>query len=301
MRKIVVLGLLMVFTISVAQNYSKEELAIKKAIEKETELFYQGDYDGWSSMWEHSDPVYFGVYSSDFKMEFTNWEALSKSAKEHMTMMADNKVPLPKKKDYNFYINKNSALVTFREDGDLSSRLLIKDKGSWKMKQMTVSKEKHYANLECKKLLQKLCGNWHIDASSYKTDLDWEVTLEELNGVISESEGVFNMKFEFLVQENGELARYCSEVKIGGGSLADDIPVLINNVGNNYYKAYGGKCRIADGQLHMETFPILKPERIDAKSIMRLEKDGSLYCEDKYYDKDGKPSGTMSYKLIRNL
>jgi|GEM_PF-7087589 len=133
MRKITVFALLMVFTLSEAQNLSKEELAIKSVIEKETELFYKGDFESWALQWDHSSPIYFGVYSCEFKMEFTDWESLSKSAKENMQANVDVNLPLPEKTDYKFFVNKSSALVIFKEDGDLSSRVLIKGKDGWKI------------------------------------------------------------------------------------------------------------------------------------------------------------------------
>ncbi|GEM_PF-5399903 len=167
---------------------------------------------------------------------------------------------------------------------------------------MTVSKEEDYANLASKQLLQKLCGNWQIDMTSYQSDMDWDFTIKEVYAIITEENNVFNMKFDFLLKlENGELARFCSQAMFGGNSLADEIPVILNSVGDNYYKAYGGKCRIADNQLHMEVFSILKPDLVDGVSIMTLNDDGSVSNEDKYYDKDGNVSGTVSYKMIRKL
>jgi hypothetical protein len=140
---------------------TKDETAIRKVIEDETKYLVMEDFEKWSGCWIHSSQAYFSITKSFDHFELHGWEAISTHIKEQMAAPGKSEW-LPKKTDYQFRIVGNMAFVTFKEDGFASTRVLEKQKGKWKLLQMSVVQisEPAVPSLEMDK------KSWHTKLSS---------------------------------------------------------------------------------------------------------------------------------------
>jgi len=285
-----------------AQKLSKDELAIKQLIEKETEFFSNGNYDAWSSMWEHSETIFWAYYSPTDMKEFTTWDELNVFLKERIEKYANNPVKFAPKADYKFFLNKNSAHVTFLQGKNRSSRVLVKRNGEWKIIQMTISKADEYKREESLNILKSYCGKWKLDMSTFKHSDNWKNTLEAYDADIREKDGTIIMSFKGLIKmPNNKVLQFRTESRISIDSESGEITTLIESIGTNHHKYYGGKGILDDRRMEINYFPILDPEIIDSKGIMKFKENGSIECRDEYFDKDGNVSLTFDYTLVRQL
>ncbi|WP_289053891.1 nuclear transport factor 2 family protein [Carboxylicivirga marina] len=299
MRTITLLLLLITLGTATAQTLSKDELAIKQVIEKETEYFSNGNYDAWSSLWEHSNTIFWAYYSSDSKKELTTWDDLSSFLKETIKNNAENPPALAEKSDYSFYVNKNIALVTFLEGENKSTRVLVKNRGDWKILQMTVSNTTSYKLSESINLLRSNIGKWQIDNSTFKAD-NWNNTIVGFYGHIKENDGVFSLIFTGTVKtQDNRLLEFKSEGTIGFDFESGEISATVHSIGENYYKVFGGTGELNNRMLEISYYPILKPKVLDSNSIWVFNEDGTIGCIDKYFDKDEKVVSTFEYTLVR--
>ena len=139
LKKSLILGLVLILaSYTYAKDLSKEEAAIKKAIEDETYYADQKNYNKFSDLWMHEPYVYWSVTNPNSHFELEGWEALSKYFKKQFEKFPEPMQRKANKTDYKFRIIEKMAFVTFREDGNASTRVMEKQNGKWKLIRMGV-------------------------------------------------------------------------------------------------------------------------------------------------------------------
>jgi hypothetical protein len=293
---------LIIFGSATAQKLSNEELVIKLVIERDTEYFSNGSYDAWESLWEHSSTIFWAYYTPELKKEITSWDDLNSFLKEKIKKNAENPAVQADNSDYKFFVTKNTALVTFIEGTNQSTRVLIKNKGEWKLIQMTVSKSGLYKRAERIKLFRSYLGKWTIDKSTFKVGDNWPHALEGFNGCIVENDGVFLIRFTGVVKmNNNKPFVFKSEARLGFDFQTGEISAFVESIGENHYDAFGGKGELIDRELKINYYSILNPKLIDSEAVMGFNENGTIKCSDKYFDKDGNVTQTFDYILVRQL
>lgn len=167
-----VLSILFLAPIFGQEKLSKEEAAIKKVIEDETDYFYAADFENWSNCYVHSSMTAFSWMSPSANKDsfgmLQGWEDISKNIKAYMEMNGKRDNP-SKKSEYQFRVTGDMAFVTFNEDGNpMQSRVLEKVKGQWKILRMEASKGTTFEKFRQLYDLQRLAGDWEVDMSTHK-------------------------------------------------------------------------------------------------------------------------------------
>ncbi len=129
--------LFLIFSFISTFALTNDEKAVQKTIEDETLSFSQNDFDKLSELWVHSPQAYYSISESFKHTEFLGWEAIASYLKEQMENFA-NPEWKPVKSDYQFRIVGNMAFVTFKENGNPSTRILEKQNNSWKILELSV-------------------------------------------------------------------------------------------------------------------------------------------------------------------
>jgi hypothetical protein len=112
---------------------TKEQDAVRKVIELETQYYFEGNYDKWAGTWAH-EPTDYAIFTSPTgNSETIGWDNISAGVKPNMKNVplesAEEVATNYKKYDYQYKINGNMASVTFREGkGNLLTKIPRKTK-----------------------------------------------------------------------------------------------------------------------------------------------------------------------------
>jgi len=233
------------------------------------------------------------------------WDKVSESYKTDMKNMKpideDNFALYYKKYDYNYKIDGNVAVVSFKEGrGNEGTRVMEKQNGSWKIKNLMSLSSPAYNMTNTYNTLKSFSGRWEIDASSYKSSQkEWKITSGSLEirettyGIELNSEttgnslGVsyMNSEREQLIKDNSrDELRYFDVFKSSTGYFSTNTGSASTDTSGNIL------VKIMD---HDNNNVVSYDNVYSSKSADRIHFDGHGY------DKQGKVTTTWSFDLKR--
>src|SRR2546428_8884891 len=120
-----------------------DETAIIKIIEAETQMYFLGDFKGWSSKWMHTDDAFWTAHSKDFNMYFVGWNNIESYLRGDISytkqQSKNNAIPFFINKNYKIRLQDNKmAWVIYDQEEQTGAviretRVLVKDNGEWKI------------------------------------------------------------------------------------------------------------------------------------------------------------------------
>ena len=141
----IIFGLIIFFIVNLAlasesqqpstkSTLTVQQLAVKRVIEAETAAFMRRDYEAWDSYWVQDDSIYIGVATPTLNEEIRDWKTYSAFTKGILAQGTITLNPATiQKTDWAFQMADTLAYVTFKENGNASTRILKKIDGKWKL------------------------------------------------------------------------------------------------------------------------------------------------------------------------
>lgn len=126
------------------ETYTKEEKAILKVIESESEYFWGRNYDKWAALYVRAPYTVWTSASRDGVRRYNGWEEWSGQVKQ---LFENDPEPQPykgvvHKYNYSFRIYGKGAWVSFEQMNDgtktLETRIMEKENGKWKIAMVEV-------------------------------------------------------------------------------------------------------------------------------------------------------------------
>lgn len=159
---------------SIAQSKTSEQDAVRKAIEQETKLYIEGNYDKWEKTWVHEPTSYWTYSGPDFNNEVIGWDKISAGMKQDMNgrppLSSEVVARMENKHDYQYKINGNFAHVIYRQgNGNLLTVTMEKQNGEWKLVNETDIGTSSYNFKKSIEALQKFIGKWRYVEGSDST------------------------------------------------------------------------------------------------------------------------------------
>lgn len=286
---------------------SKEEAAIKKAIEQETSTYFHKDYDGWANTWAHDSADYILRASTTGYQQIHGWNAIAAEYKQDIKGLAvrsDAEIaPFLNKTDFHIYLNGNMATATFKE-GDKTpnteARTLVKQNGAWKILNFTLIDNSSYAMRNTINNMKIFAGKW---------ELDGKATMEPSNGAELNS-----LKFDLEITPYG-LEQFSNfSISNNGRSFTPptDVEYFIPDYNTNTIsylvirKNNAGQTFTQTGKVtsdHPDSFTVImmypnKPNAIQNEYTVTMQ-DGKWHQVSKNFNSEGKQTGTSTVNLHR--
>ena len=126
----------------VLAGQSKEEMAIRKVIDAETQAVFSEDFEAWASHW-YKDQVHFLYSDKGAVFQFDDWNTLAETMKENLGGDLNFQ-----RTNFRYLIDGNLAWVSFdqkeKDQYKKEQRTLVKKEGAWKIVNMTAADVKSY-------------------------------------------------------------------------------------------------------------------------------------------------------------
>ena len=296
-----ILMLLLFCTVGLfAQDMTSAEKDIKEVIENETKMYNARDYDGWAATWAHSPAIYWSVAGPEWSKEVKGWEALSMDTKKYFEKNPDPVKYLPKKTDYEFSVNGNMAFVTFHENGNMSTRVLAKKKGAWKLMRMGVVETVAYETQRRMDAMENLVGIWYLDPTSVEvSDESW--TLNNLKCKVKSTDlGMKMYMSSNWKSDSGFEGEWKEEYIFANDSEAQKVGVMISTKGPKGTSVHSGKCYFK------EDYMVVKAKKLGSEgdALMKQKialKDGNtMKMHYVFLDDKGETEWEMKFKLTKS-
>lgn len=296
--KYCILFALCLATFGLMAQMTTEEKVIKQVIEDETQLFYQRDYDAWASKWAHSPSVYVSITGPETHISALGWEELSAQVKEEFSKNPDPIDRKPEKTDYNFMVKENMAFVTFKEDGDMSTRVLKKHDGVWKVLNVGVVQTGAYQAQKHMKALKGLTGVWELDPTSVElSDEKWSLTDAKCK-VKETSTGVKMYITSDWKRADGFTGTWNDAIVVARDSESDKMGVMISTDGPYGTSVHTGECYVKDDYIAFKAYK-LGTENLMKQKLVRVD-DNTLKMHYKFMNADGEVEWKMGFALVKN-
>ena len=293
--------------LSYAQKTTAEQDAVKKVIETETRAFYEGNYNAWADTWAHDTICYVMTGGPGSHNILMGWSQISTTYKGYM----QNPQPIDEeqykiydsKYDYNYSINGNSAVVTFKEGkGIPETRSLEKINGTWKIKGITSVDMPSYKAIDAFNNIKAFEGKWAVDTSSIKIipAPSWHLKTAIVdihpseNGIeiISNQTGVYNNHFFITPIEKEQL------VFNAGANEIQYFDVQKDGNGQTYTNV-GKATSESAGSFEIKIPYPDKPTVNSVEASYTMNNDGSMLVHALYYGMDGKQTQAIDAKFVR--
>lgn len=298
--KLLVMALLCAMTMTAfAQDMSSTEKAIKQVIEDETKFYNERNYDAWANTWAHSDKIYWSVAGPETSREVHGWEQLSKATKEYFT---NNPTPAESKqvKDgYNFMVKGDMAFVTFKEDGNMSTRVLAKKSGQWKLLRMgvvhTVAYKRHHENT----MLKSLTGIWKLDPTTVQlSDNSW--TMQSFKCKVKETDMGFKMYVTSDWSSEKMTGTWKDEYTIAYDSQTDIIGAMMSTKSPQGSSVWSGKCYVMDDYVALKMKP-MSDETAKMKHKLIPQDDNTIKMHYVFTNGEGETMFEMTFAVVKEL
>ncbi|MDX1407026.1 MAG: hypothetical protein R3330_02805, partial [Saprospiraceae bacterium] len=236
-----------------AQKMSSAEKAIKEVIENETKFYNARNFDAWANTWVHAPGIYWSVTGPETSMSAQGWDALAQQARDYFKQNPEPNTYTPNKTDYQFMVEGNMAFVTFMENGNMSTRVLTKDKGDWRLMRMGVVLTGAYDHFNQKRTLQRLVGTWKLDPATVQLNDDsW--TLHGLKCKVKQTDmGMWMYVSSEWSNNQGMHGIWKDEYMIAYDNASQSYGVMLNGVSPESSSVWSGKCHFKDGAVTFKT------------------------------------------------
>lgn len=162
MRNVLVLFAILCFATIACIAQTKDEAAIKAALQKETYSAYQRDYDAWASCWVHDNSAFIGWNNSNGTYDVRQgWDGVNELVKSWLTSSSETNHP--------DFINVNMLITVV---GDLA--YVNYDEYS---AEKTGTK---YTLTKIFKVLRKVGGDWKFVSVCSYWNYDYKFSKEEI-------------------------------------------------------------------------------------------------------------------------
>jgi len=289
------------------KNGSDEQAALRKVIESETRSYFEGSYDKWAATWAHDADCLVIFTGPTGTTRYMGWDKVAEAYKAQMKDMKpideDNYAINYKKYDYDYKIDGNLAVVTFKEGrGTEEIRVMQKQNGGWKIKNLLVFSSPDYNINNTYNALKNLSGKWKVDASSFtSSEKGWQIksgSMEiretaygiELNSEWGNMNGdvlYINSEKEQFIKDNnrGEL-RYFDVTKNNNGYVSTNT---------------GSASTESNGNIVVKIMNPDNPGAVSYDNVYSSKSADVLHLDGHAYDRTGKVTTTWSLDLKRAL
>jgi hypothetical protein len=140
-QSIVVLALCLLLVLSVTAQKPSEVEAIKAVIEKETNAFFNIDYDTWMNSWIHAPHAYWSFVDSTGVVQYEGWKAIEIGFTDYFITSKPTSFKIERVYQ-EVRVYGSGAFARFKQvvtsDGvrgpeQTEIRILEKDKNTWKI------------------------------------------------------------------------------------------------------------------------------------------------------------------------
>jgi hypothetical protein len=283
---------------TLSAQMTAEQKAIKQVIEDETKHWYAQDYDAWAASWVHSPAVYWSVTGPDTYMKQMGWDALKAFAKATWESEPASDGGTPAKTDFAFDVQGNMAFVTFKEDGNMSTRVLKKQDGKWKLLNVGVVLSKSYEVKKQKDALHALNGVWELDAGSVElSDDKWSLDQAKFKVKQTATGAKMYMTSDWS-RNDGFTGTWEDHCVVASDTEAGKYGFMVNTTG-----PYGSS--VITGELYFkDEYIAFKGHKLGADNVVKqkfaLKDDNHLKVHNKYMDADGNVEWEMSFVLVKD-
>lgn len=271
-----------------AQDYSKTEKAIIAVIEDETHQINQNNYEGWAGHWIQNDNSYLSVAGPDNHLEMLGWEKISTWAKKIIkeTPVRDND---QKKSGYQFTMGGDMAYVTFMEDGNQSTRILMKEDNTWKIIRVDVVVSSAYKQKAWHESFKESVGTWNAVEGSVNNTNGYGMKLQDITYYTKISGHNFLVKCkEHWVDIDGNKSWIAEEFRIPM-YMEDEVFINHNAYSDDWSTLATGKCKFLEGGgMEIETTRIYGDTKYCNFKIVPTGEEGQGKITVVYYSREGK-------------
>ncbi len=142
---VILLSLFIIISCQQKIDIETEKEAIKKVIENETKLFYDGNYEEFANTWVHEPYALWTSVGNNYHNEFIGWDSIGVNLKRFMDARNEPFTDEVIRKNFSYRIYGNGAWVTFEQHYKSSMdknpehlpgralRVLEKTDSGWKM------------------------------------------------------------------------------------------------------------------------------------------------------------------------
>lgn len=284
----------------VSQDLTREEAAVKKAIEDETENWKQKNYEKWLNCWTPSSFTRYSVGPDGLNF-LDDWNEYTDRVARYMKNNPQPGGIIYNKENYSFVISQDLALVTFTENGNFQTRALKKINDDWKLFYYAGIASKRYRTLEHTSALQHFSGHWRLDPASFKVNPPW--TFTEMNSY--ECDFYCDDAGSHMQGEWNFTNQYGSNSTNFNYLLSHDTAKNLSKVMGTHYRS--GWTQLLTGEyssdesidLTLELYRI-DDDQLHSKSDYTFTSEASIHVHEEYYDSEGNVTQTINYDLIKD-
>lgn len=300
MKKIKFSLLLLFITTALALNAQviAPEDAIKKVIEDETHLYNQRDYDAWAATWAHNDNVLWSLAGPNTNLEYRGWDDWSAQTKEYFMENPEPVETYQKKTNYNFTVNGDMAFVTFLEDGNMSSRVVVREEGKWKLQQVGIVQTKAYEAQKQMKALHGLTGVWQLDPATVElSDEEW--TLLDVHCKVKETTTGLKMYLTSdWKNDKGFEGTWKDSYMIARDSESGMLGAMVSTEGPWGTSVHAGECYVKDDYVKIIAKKLGKETSMKHK-IMKKD-DNHVDMQLVFMNAEGEKEWEMKFTLVKD-
>jgi hypothetical protein len=308
MKKSLFLALVCVLISSglLAQKMNKAQKAVKAAIENETKLFDQRNFEAWSAAWVHAPETYWSVAgpSSSYYGELVGWDAISEWGSNTMKNDPEPNESTQQKTDYMIRIVGDMAYANFTEDGNRTVRLLQKVDDQWKMLSMVIVGTAAYKQRAQEEMVESMAGTWEVETSSLKmtgtpnkmTKGMMEIKLDQHGMEIAGSTA-------WLTPEgNTQTVNQKNRFSMDSGTEAVGVISSVNGSGFNgesWSNVSTGNAEMTDDMLIKVKNYRVGREKAGYSREFSMTPEGKLHLEQHFWNAEGEETWSMAFDMVK--
>src|SRR6266487_2072350 len=292
-------------SIKAQKSSGDDQAALRKVIENETRSYFEGNYDKWAATWSHNADCLVLFITPTGSTQLTGWDKVSESFKTDMKAMKpideDNFAVYYKKYDYNYKIDGNLAVVSFKEGrGNEGTRVMEKQNGSWKIKNLMSTSSPAYNMATTYNSLKSFAGRWEINNSSYKSSQqEWKI----LSGLLEIRETVYGIELnsESTGSASGVTYMNSEREQFIKDNSRDELRYFdIYKTSTGYSSTNNGSASTdTSGNIVVTVMDHDNNNVVSFDNVYSSKSADILHLDGHAYDKKGKITNTWSFDLKR--
>jgi hypothetical protein len=288
---------------SYALDVGAEEAMIREVIEDETDAWIVRDYDKWAKTWLHEPYVYRETIWPEGFNYTEGWEDLSTQMKN---TFKEDPNPLTSKwvkTDFKYNIIGEVAFVSFLENGEMSTRVLEKRDGNWKIMRLSLIYSRDYESLANLRKLEILAGDWLADNSTIKvTPAPGNRRLNTVVTTIAFANGTLKIDSDFTLKTSTNSFTYHEEQTLAYDYDQGRMTALAVGgwKGSHSSEVHVGDCELLpDGKLQVKQYRLGEPEKLSFEmTLSHKQAEDVLHVE--YTEYLDETAQVTTYDLVRS-